>query len=86
MMSVLGKTRIDYWSLDTEGSEPSILNATDFDALDIRILTVEVNDGDAQRKVESVMATKPYKLAHWLSSDLVYIKNGDPALAVAGIL
>jgi hypothetical protein len=42
---------------------------------------MQVNDGEARRRVESVMATKPYKLVKVLSSDLVYIKRYDPALA-----
>ena len=29
-------TTVDYWSLDTEGSEPDILNATDFGAIEVR--------------------------------------------------
>ncbi|WIA36627.1 hypothetical protein OEZ86_007914 [Tetradesmus obliquus] len=43
MMAALGKTRVDYWSLDTEGSEAAILNATDFDKIDVRVMTVEVS-------------------------------------------
>lgn len=30
-------------SLDTEGSEAAILNATDFDKIDVRVMTVEVS-------------------------------------------
>ena len=29
-------TTVDYWSLDTEGSEPDILNATDFGVIEVR--------------------------------------------------
>jgi hypothetical protein len=32
---------VDYWSLDTEGSEPSILKATDFSKITVGVLSVE---------------------------------------------
>ena len=38
-----GAMWVDYWSLDTEGSELSILNSTDFGAVRFGLLTVELN-------------------------------------------
>ncbi|WIA43726.1 hypothetical protein OEZ86_010152 [Tetradesmus obliquus] len=79
IMAALGKTKIDYWSLDTEGSEPGILNATDFSKIEVSVMTVEVNDGEARAKVEKVMATKPFRLHFVLGSDLVYVSNNFQA-------
>jgi FkbM family methyltransferase len=42
-------TRIDYLSVDTEGSEFEILSAFDFTRHEIGVLTVEHNDDPAQR-------------------------------------
>lgn len=76
MLKVLGVDRVDYWSLDTEGSEPQILAATDFDAIDIRVMTIEVSDAVAEKKVKDFFATRPeYKLHSKVEFDLVYVKN-----------
>lgn len=41
VMQALGVNTIDYWSLDTEGSELAILRATDFTQVEVGVLTVE---------------------------------------------
>lgn len=76
LLTALGQTRVDYWSLDTEGSEADILRATDFDQIDVRIITVEVNDAQAEAAVLDAMADKPYHLLIRLGSDLVFVKRG----------
>merc|ERR1712137_1380241 len=43
-MQALNRTTIDYWSLDTEGSEASILSATDFKSIEVGVITVEHNN------------------------------------------
>ena len=40
----LGRTTIDYLSLDTEGSEGAILEGTDFTAVEVGLITVEHNN------------------------------------------
>lgn len=75
-----GNRTIDYWSLDTEGSEASILRATDFTKVDIKVLTVEVNDKASEEAVLDAMKDAPYKLHSKVDFDLVFVKNGfDPA-------
>lgn len=77
MLNVLGVTRVDFWSLDTEGSEAAILAATDFDMLDIRVITIEVNDAAAEAAVKKVMAGRPeYRLHSKLDFDLLFVKEG----------
>ncbi|WIA16431.1 hypothetical protein OEZ85_013119 [Tetradesmus obliquus] len=85
MMAALGKTRVDYWSLDTEGSEAAILNATDFDKVDVSVMTVEVNDAQARANVEIVMATKPFKLHSVLGSDLHTLQPPDALLRMLNL-
>jgi len=51
IMQELGRSTIDYWSLDTEGSEPEILRHTRFDILEVGVLTVEHNL-DIKKKAE----------------------------------
>lgn len=76
MLEALGRTRVDYWSLDTEGSEAEILRATDFSKVDVRVITVEVNDGQAESAVREAMKDKPYDLHSKIDFDLVYVKRG----------
>ena len=40
VLHVLGRKTVDYWSLDTEGSEPDILEAT-IDDIEVGLLSVE---------------------------------------------
>lgn len=75
LLRYMGVRHVDYWSLDTEGSEASILNSTNFNEIDVTVITVEVNDVEAENKVKSVMATKPYVLIHKVDFDLVYLKK-----------
>lgn len=76
MLQVLGVDHVDYWSLDTEGSEAEILKATDFDAIDVRVLTVEVNDLNAELAVKAAMSNWPrYRLHSKIAFDLVYVKE-----------
>ncbi|MBI3479391.1 MAG: FkbM family methyltransferase [Nitrosomonadales bacterium] len=53
-------TTIDYLSIDTEGSEFEILQAFDFDAYDIRIITVEHNHTPNREKIYSLLISKGY--------------------------
>lgn len=48
-MKALGRSTIDYWSLDTEGSELAILKGTDFSQMEIGVMSIEHN-GDLERK------------------------------------
>lgn len=55
---------IDYLSLDTEGSEIDILEAIDFDAYDIRIVTVEHNYTAARSAIRSLLGKNGYTRVH----------------------
>ena len=41
VLRALGRSVVDYWSLDLEGPEVPILNATDFEAITVGLITVE---------------------------------------------
>lgn len=44
-----GQRVVDYWSLDTQGSEPLILAHTNFSAIEVGVLTVEHEEHAARR-------------------------------------
>ena len=49
---------VDYWSLDTEGSEAGILNATDFGRVEVGLITVEHNGIHAARSNIQAVLTR----------------------------
>jgi FkbM family methyltransferase len=52
--------RIDYISIDTEGSELSILKAFDFGAYDVQAFTIEHNFTAAREKIHGLLASQGY--------------------------
>lgn len=68
---------IDYWSLDTEGSELAILRSFPFDEYRFRVLTVEHNDTPVRAEIRSFLETCGYMHARTLGIDDGYIWNGD---------
>ena len=52
--------KIDYLSIDTEGSEFEILNAFDFDTFDIKIITCEHNYTPMRQKILNLLTEKGY--------------------------
>ncbi|AWM78508.1 FkbM family methyltransferase [Phenylobacterium parvum] len=53
--------RIDYLSIDTEGSELDILQALDFGAWEIRLITVEHNHTPKRREIHDFLVSKGYQ-------------------------
>lgn len=73
VMSELGVTTVDYWSLDTEGSEPNILRNTDFNKIEVGLLTAEHN-GDATNRaaIKDVMTSNGFVRVNALGPDDCY--------------
>lgn len=51
---------IDFISLDTEGSEFSILNGLDFDKYTFRVMSVEHNHEPQREDVHALLSSKGY--------------------------
>lgn len=62
IMNELGRKTIDYWSLDVEGAEPSILANTNFNKFEVGVLTIE-HEGryKSRRKIEKIMTKNGFK-------------------------
>lgn len=52
--------KIDYLSIDTEGSELDILQAFDFDRYEIRLITIEHNHTEKREEIHSFLRSKGY--------------------------
>jgi hypothetical protein len=69
---------IDYWSLDTEGSELAILKSFPFDEYQVRVLTVEHNLTLARDEIRDFLESRRYYRAKSMGIDDGYIL-GEPA-------
>lgn len=47
LLKEIGRTTVDFWSLDIEGSEASVLNSTNFSNVEVGVMLVEMNKNDA---------------------------------------
>jgi hypothetical protein len=68
---------IDYWSLDTEGSELAILKSFPFDEYAVRVLTVEHNRLPLRISIQHFLETLDYCLVRTIEIDDCYVRAGD---------
>jgi hypothetical protein len=67
---------IDYWSLDTEGSELAILKSFPFDEYSFRVLTVEHNWLPVREDIKAFLESRGYQRIKVLEIDDCYVKDG----------
>ncbi len=68
---------IDYWSLDTEGSELALLRSFPFDEYQVRVLTVEHNNRPVREQIWGFLRTRGYARARDLGIDDGYVLAGN---------
>jgi FkbM family methyltransferase len=66
---------IDYWSLDTEGSELTILESFPFDEYSFRVLTVEHNCLPVRDQIRGFLERQGYRRIQVLEVDDCYMKQ-----------
>ncbi|KQW02841.1 FkbM family methyltransferase [Rhizobacter sp. Root1221] len=64
---------IDYWSLDTEGSELTLLKSFPYDEYRFRVLTVEHNNGPIREQIRSYLEGRGYVWVRDLGIDDGYV-------------
>jgi hypothetical protein len=47
LLQSIGRKTVDFWSLDIEGSEATVLKSTDFSKVEVGVLLIEMNKNDA---------------------------------------
>ena len=77
VMSALGNPRVDYFSLDVEGSELAILKTIPFDQVRIGVMTIEVNHYPkaGQRAIKRLMADNGFALVKDMYGQDLVFKN-----------
>jgi len=70
-------SRIDYLSMDTEGSELAILEAFDFGRYDVRLISIEHNHTDKRQPIFDLLTAKGFrrKFEHLSNVDDWYVKT-----------
>lgn len=68
---------IDYWSLDTEGSELKILQSFPFDRYSFRVLTVEHNFLPIREEIKKFLEPRGYRRIRTLEIDDCYVRDVD---------
>jgi FkbM family methyltransferase len=83
LLSVLRECRapqlIDYWSLDTEGSELAILKSFPFAQYGFRVLTVEHNNLPVQEDIRLFLEARGYGRIKTIGIDDCYVKAWKPS-------
>ena len=83
-MLAIGRTEIDYFSLDVEGLELEVLRTIPFDKLNIKVLSVEYMHGKAtKQEYIDFMISKGYRVhsdlrkCNHFCADIVFVKNSE---------
>jgi Methyltransferase FkbM domain len=71
-------TWINYWSLDTEGSELTILKSFPFDRYTVQVITVEHNWLPARWQIRQFLQSKGYQWIAELGCDDAYLLTAPP--------
>ncbi|XP_071515318.1 protein Star-like [Panulirus ornatus] len=81
-LSALNVTTVDYFSLDVEGAEFSVLKTIPWEKVDIKTLSVEfIHDPEGKDAIQTYMMDKGYyvhsEVRHynWLANDFIFVKN-----------
>ena len=74
---------IDYWSLDTEGSELALLESFPFDEFHFRVLTVEHNQAPVRDQLRRFLESRGYTRVRDLGIDDGYVATAELATSAA---
>jgi hypothetical protein len=76
ILKALAVKTVDYFSLDVEGGEFSVLQSIDFDAINIKSFSIEYNGfQDPKQKITSYLTTKGYTLTKVDGQDIYFLKQ-----------
>ena len=77
----IGNPTVDYLSLDIEGAELDVLRSIDFDEIDIKVISIEINhigtiwDG-THTELKYLLSRNGYEFYKIVEIDEIYVKKG----------
>lgn len=74
MLRLHGIPRVDFWSLDVEGHEMTVLQSVDFAAVDVQVLLVE-DYSISTRLLDRLLSERGYNKYHQLPVDTVHVRR-----------
>jgi len=74
ILLAIGQTRVDFFSLDIEGSEMDVLKTIPFDKIDIEILLIETAKSNVTA-MNSLLSSHGYEMTPMPPYDHLFIKN-----------
>jgi len=74
ILLAIGQTRVDFFSLDIEGSEMDVLKTIPFDKIDIEILLIETNKSNVTA-MNSLLSPHGYEMTPLPPFDHLFVKN-----------
>jgi hypothetical protein len=74
MISLMNQTSIDFWSLDVEGHEMTVLRAVDFSKVDVKLLMVE-DTWLSSRELDQYMTFNGFVKYQHLRIDTVFVNR-----------
>lgn len=70
----MGHLEVDFWSLDIEGAEGAVLEATDFSKVKVGVMTIEMNKGPVNnKKISDVMEKNGFVRWKVLKFDQIFV-------------
>lgn len=68
-------TAVDFISLDIEGGEYEVLQTIDFDQVDVKILTIELNFPETEQRIQSLLEGKGFFLLIRQGADGLFLNR-----------
>ena len=74
LLTCLGHSTVDFWSLDVEGVEGTILSSFPFERVVVGVLLIEMNkSGDNNKQIEQVMESNGFQECGRTLFDRIYV-------------
>ncbi|CAK8999612.1 Hypothetical protein SCF082_LOCUS6143 [Durusdinium trenchii] len=74
ILEAVGHLEVDFWSLDIEGAEGAVLEATDFSKVKVGVMTIEMNKGPVNnKKISDVMEKNGFVRWKVLKFDQIFV-------------
>ena len=77
ILESIGELHVDFWSLDIEGAEAPVLEATDFSAVKMGVVLIETNKGKQNtERIKNTMLKNGFQIWKVLRFDHIFVHPG----------